>query len=50
MTDYRVRHVTWSLTKESVMGIIEWIVLGRGAGLLANMLILGKRSQGLLMT
>ena len=32
------------------MGIIAWIVLGLGAGLLANMLILGKRSQGLILT
>src|ERR1039457_3787516 len=30
------------------MGIIAWIVLGLGAGLLANMLIPGRRSQGLL--
>jgi uncharacterized membrane protein YeaQ/YmgE (transglycosylase-associated protein family) len=28
------------------MGIIAWIVLGLAAGLLANMLIPGKRSQG----
>src|SRR5271157_5112513 len=39
-----------SLTEESVMGIIAWIVLGLGAGLLANMLIPGKRSQGLILT
>jgi uncharacterized membrane protein YeaQ/YmgE (transglycosylase-associated protein family) len=32
------------------MGIIAWIVLGLGAGLIANMLIPGKRSQGLLLT
>jgi uncharacterized membrane protein YeaQ/YmgE (transglycosylase-associated protein family) len=32
------------------MGIIAWIVLGLGAGLLANILIPGKRSQGLLIT
>jgi uncharacterized membrane protein YeaQ/YmgE (transglycosylase-associated protein family) len=32
------------------MGIIAWIVLGLGAGLLANMLIPGRRSQGLLVT
>src|SRR5580658_3304899 len=38
------------LTKESVMGIIASIVLGLGAGLLANMLIPGRRSQGLLIT
>src|ERR1700722_17107647 len=36
--------------KESVMGIIAWIVLGLGAGLLANMLIPGRRSQGLIVT
>ena len=27
------------------MGIIAWIILGLAAGLLANMLIPGKRSQ-----
>jgi len=32
------------------MGIIAWIVLGLAAGLLANMLIPGKRSQGLILT
>jgi hypothetical protein len=32
------------------MGIIAWIVLGLGAGLLANLLIPGKRSQGLILT
>ncbi len=32
------------------MGIIAWIVLGLGAGLLANMLIPGKRQQGLIVT
>lgn len=32
------------------MSIIAWIVLGLGAGLLANMLIPGKRSQGLVIT
>jgi uncharacterized membrane protein YeaQ/YmgE (transglycosylase-associated protein family) len=32
------------------MGIIAWIVLGLGAGLLANMLIPGKTSQGLIIT
>jgi uncharacterized membrane protein YeaQ/YmgE (transglycosylase-associated protein family) len=36
--------------KESVMGIIAWIVLGLGVGLLANMLIPGRRSQGLILT
>ena len=32
------------------MGIIAWIVLGLAAGLLANMLIPGRRSQGLIIT
>ncbi len=32
------------------MGIIAWIVLGLGSGLLANMLMPGKRSQGLILT
>jgi uncharacterized membrane protein YeaQ/YmgE (transglycosylase-associated protein family) len=32
------------------MGIIAWIVLGLAAGLLANTLIPGKRSQGLILT
>jgi hypothetical protein len=32
------------------MGIIAWIVLGLGAGLLANMVIPGRRSQGLILT
>jgi uncharacterized membrane protein YeaQ/YmgE (transglycosylase-associated protein family) len=32
------------------MGIIAWIVLGLGAGLVANMLIPGKRQQGLILT
>jgi uncharacterized membrane protein YeaQ/YmgE (transglycosylase-associated protein family) len=32
------------------MGIVAWIVLGLGAGLLANMLIPGRRSQGLILT
>jgi uncharacterized membrane protein YeaQ/YmgE (transglycosylase-associated protein family) len=32
------------------VGIIAWIVLGLGAGLLANMLIPGGRSQGLVVT
>src|ERR1700723_4156879 len=32
------------------MDIIAWIILGLGAGLLANMLIPGKRSQGLILT
>lgn len=32
------------------MGIIAWIILGLGSGLLANMLIPGKRQQGLIIT
>jgi uncharacterized membrane protein YeaQ/YmgE (transglycosylase-associated protein family) len=32
------------------MSIIAWIVLGLAAGLVANMLIPGKRSQGLVIT
>jgi uncharacterized membrane protein YeaQ/YmgE (transglycosylase-associated protein family) len=32
------------------MSIIGWIVLGLAAGLLANMLIPGKRQQGLVVT
>ena len=32
------------------MGIIAWIVLGLGAGLLANTVIPGRRSQGLILT
>ncbi len=32
------------------MGIIAWIVLGLAAGLLGNLLIPGKRSQGLIVT
>jgi uncharacterized membrane protein YeaQ/YmgE (transglycosylase-associated protein family) len=32
------------------MSIVAWIVLGLAAGLLANMLIPGKRSQGLVIT
>ncbi|HUZ22990.1 MAG TPA: GlsB/YeaQ/YmgE family stress response membrane protein [Streptosporangiaceae bacterium] len=32
------------------MGIIAWIILGLAAGLIANMLIPGKRSQGLIVT
>lgn len=32
------------------MSIIAWIVLGLAAGLIANMVIPGKRSQGLIMT
>ena len=32
------------------MGIIAWIVLGLVAGLLANMLVPGRRSQGLVLT
>src|SRR6476646_6719705 len=32
------------------MGIIAWIILGLGAGLIDNMLIPGRRSQGLILT
>lgn len=32
------------------MGVVAWIVLGLGAGLLANMLLPGRRSQGLIRT
>ncbi len=32
------------------MGVIAWIVLGLGAGLLAKMLLPGRRSQGLIRT
>jgi uncharacterized membrane protein YeaQ/YmgE (transglycosylase-associated protein family) len=32
------------------MGIIAWIILGLAAGLLANVLIPGKRQQGLIVT
>jgi uncharacterized membrane protein YeaQ/YmgE (transglycosylase-associated protein family) len=32
------------------MGIVAWIVLGLGSGLLANMLIPGGRSQGIVVT
>ncbi len=32
------------------MGIIAWIVLGLVAGLIANMIIPGRRSQGLILT
>jgi uncharacterized membrane protein YeaQ/YmgE (transglycosylase-associated protein family) len=32
------------------MGVIAWIVLGLASGLLANMLIPGERSQGLILT
>jgi uncharacterized membrane protein YeaQ/YmgE (transglycosylase-associated protein family) len=32
------------------MGIIALIVLGLGAGLLANMVVPGRRSQGLIVT
>jgi uncharacterized membrane protein YeaQ/YmgE (transglycosylase-associated protein family) len=38
------------LTEESVMSIIAWIVLGLVAGLLANLLVPGRRSQGLFLT
>ena len=39
-----------SLTEGVGMGIIAWIVLGLVAGLLANLLIPGRRSQGLIVT
>src|ERR1039457_1046133 len=32
------------------MGIIAWIVLGLASGLIANTLVPGKRSQGLIIT
>jgi uncharacterized membrane protein YeaQ/YmgE (transglycosylase-associated protein family) len=32
------------------MGIVAWIILGLAAGLLANMVIPGKRQQGLIIT
>jgi uncharacterized membrane protein YeaQ/YmgE (transglycosylase-associated protein family) len=32
------------------MGILAWIILGLVAGLIGNMLIPGRRSQGLLLT
>jgi uncharacterized membrane protein YeaQ/YmgE (transglycosylase-associated protein family) len=32
------------------MGIIAWIILGLVAGLIANMLIPGRRQQGLILT
>ena len=32
------------------MGVIAWIVLGLAAGLLASMLIPGRRSPGLILT
>ena len=32
------------------MGILAWIVLGLGSGLIANMFIPGRRSQGLIIT
>jgi uncharacterized membrane protein YeaQ/YmgE (transglycosylase-associated protein family) len=32
------------------MGIIAWIVLGLVAGLIANLLIPGRRQQGLIVT
>src|SRR6185312_8356551 len=36
--------------KGVTMGIIAWIILGLGAGLLANLLIPGRRQQGLILT
>jgi uncharacterized membrane protein YeaQ/YmgE (transglycosylase-associated protein family) len=38
------------MIEESVMGIIAWIVLGLLAGLIANLLIPGRRQQGLILT
>jgi uncharacterized membrane protein YeaQ/YmgE (transglycosylase-associated protein family) len=32
------------------MGVIAWIILGLGSGLLANVLVPGKRSQGYIVT
>ena len=32
------------------MGLIAWVVLGLAAGLLSNLLIPGRRSQGLFLT
>jgi uncharacterized membrane protein YeaQ/YmgE (transglycosylase-associated protein family) len=32
------------------MGVIAWIAVGLAAGLLANMLLPGKRSRGLIFT
>jgi uncharacterized membrane protein YeaQ/YmgE (transglycosylase-associated protein family) len=32
------------------VGIIAWVVLGLAAGLLANMMVPGKRSEGLFVT
>jgi hypothetical protein len=48
-TSGRARQIRHGL-KEAVMGIIAWIVLGLAAGLLATMLIPGRRSQGLAIT
>src|SRR6202042_1610481 len=42
--------ISSSQHRSPVMGVIAWIVLGLGAGLLANMLIPGRRSQGLVIT
>jgi uncharacterized membrane protein YeaQ/YmgE (transglycosylase-associated protein family) len=43
-------YVKFLLTQESVMSIVAWIVLGLVAGLLANLLVPGRRSQGLILT
>lgn len=43
----RPRNFSWR-PKESVMGIVAWIAVGLTAGLLANMLLRGKRSRGLI--
>ena len=39
-----------SRAREAVLGIIAWIVLGLAAGLLVNVLIPGRRSQGFAIT
>jgi hypothetical protein len=41
-----MRNPRTSLAKESVMSIIAWIILGLGAGLLANMVIPGRSRVG----
>ena len=43
-------YVNFVTDKESVMSIIAWIVLGLGSGLLANVLVPGGRSQGIILT
>jgi uncharacterized membrane protein YeaQ/YmgE (transglycosylase-associated protein family) len=46
-TTPQIAHVT---DQGVIMGILAWIVLGLASGLLGNMLIPGKRSQGLILT